>query len=76
EAAAVLRDFATGANRVGQHVTGANWRTAQQGGDFALPDVADLRQALAGEAALHDPGQVLHSARGIEVGHVFQLATK
>ncbi len=57
-------------------MTGANWGAAQQDGDFALPDVTDLRQAVAGEAAQHDPQQPLLSARGIEVGHVFQLGTR
>lgn len=70
-AAADLRNFATGAGERDWHVTGANW-----GAQFALPDVVDLRQARAGEASAHDPGQVLHSARGIEVGHVFQLGTR
>lgn len=70
-AAAELRDFATGANKTDQHVTGANWQT-----NFALPERADLRQAVAGEAAQHDPAQPLQSARGIEVGHVFQLGSK
>lgn len=71
EAAAEARDFTTGANEPDFHVVGANW-----GEHFALPEVVDVRQAVAGERCLHDPTQVLHSARGIEVGHVFQLGTK
>lgn len=71
EAAATSRDFATGANETDGHVTGANW-----GENYPLPDVMDLRQARAGEAAVHDASQPLHSARGIEVGHVFQLGTR
>lgn len=71
QAAATLRNFATGANETDYHVTGANWGT-----NFALPDVVDVRQAQAGERAAHDPGQPLQSARGIEVGHVFQLGTR
>lgn len=69
--ASKLRHFATGANETDHHVTGANWGT-----DFALPAVVDVRQAQAGERAVHDPAQVLQSARGIEMGHVFKLGTK
>ncbi|WP_412026589.1 proline--tRNA ligase [Deinococcus yunweiensis] len=69
--AAALRDFATGANETGWHVTGANW-----GVQFPLPEVVDVRQARTGDTSLHDPGQILQSARAIEVGHVFQLGTR
>ncbi|MDL2344689.1 proline--tRNA ligase [Deinococcus sp. MIMF12] len=71
EAVATLRNFTTGANETDWHVTGANWDET-----YPLPDVADLRQARAGEMAVHDASQLLHSARGIEVGHVFQLGTR
>lgn len=71
EAAAGLRNFTTGANQADWHVVGANW-----GEHFPLPEVADLRQAGAGEASTHDPAQPLLSARGIEVGHIFQLGTR
>ncbi|MXV20523.1 proline--tRNA ligase [Deinococcus xianganensis] len=70
-AGAALRDFTTGANDTDWHVTGANW-----GAQYALPEEVDVRQARAGEAALHDDTQILGSARGIEVGHVFQLGTR
>ncbi|GGN40319.1 proline--tRNA ligase [Deinococcus daejeonensis] len=70
-AGAALRDFTTGANEADWHVTGANW-----GAQYALPEEVDVRQARAGEAALHDDTQLLQSARGIEVGHVFQLDTR
>lgn len=70
-AAASMRNFATGANETDFHVVGANW-----GQQFTLPDVVDVRQAQAGEASMHDASQLLESARGIEVGHVFQLGTK
>lgn len=69
-AASELRNFATGANERDYHVVGANW-----GEHFPLPDVVDVRQAQAGEACLYDEAQILQSARGIEVGHVFQLGT-
>jgi prolyl-tRNA synthetase len=53
-------------------VVGANW-----GAEFALPaQVVDLRKAAAGDRATHDPSQRLQTARGIEIGHIFQLGTK
>jgi prolyl-tRNA synthetase len=67
-----LTNFVTGGNEAGYHVVGANWN--QQ---FPLPKlVADLRKAQAGDRAVHDPSQTLQTARGIEVGHIFQLGTK
>ncbi|PTA67815.1 proline--tRNA ligase [Deinococcus arcticus] len=75
-AGAALRDFATGAGETDWHVTGANWQTPGGEGQYPLPEVVDLRQARAGEAAAHDGTQPLHAARGIEVGHVFQLGTR
>lgn len=66
-----LTNFVTGANESGYHVLGANW-----GKNFALPDLVDLRKAQPGDAALHDANQTLQTARGIEIGHIFQLGTK
>jgi prolyl-tRNA synthetase len=67
-----LRDFVTGANETGYHVVGANW-----GEEFALGELqVDLRKAKIGDRSIHDPSQTLNSARGIEVGHIFQLGTK
>lgn len=67
-----LKNFATGANETGYHVIGANW-----GDQFVLPDrIVDVRTAKAGDRAVHDPTQMLQTARGIEVGHIFQLGTK
>jgi len=66
-----LKDFATGANESGYHVVGANWHT-----HFPLPQVVDIRKAKVGDRALHDASQTLQSARGIEVGHIFQLGNK
>ncbi|MCT7996842.1 proline--tRNA ligase [Laspinema olomoucense] len=67
-----LKNFVTGANETGYHVVGANW-----GEQFPLSDrIVDLRKSQAGDRAVHDPSQVLKSARGIEVGHIFQLGTK
>ena len=72
QTATALRDFATGSNESGFHAVGANW-----GKDFELPKlVVDVRKAIAGDRALHDPTQTLKTARGIEIGHIFQLGTK
>lgn len=70
--AAELKNFVTGANETNYHVLGANW-----GQEFNLPKlVVDIRKATVGDLAIHDPSQTLQTARGIEVGHIFQLGTK
>lgn len=67
-----LTNFVTGANESGYHVVGANW-----GKEFPLPSLAvDVRKAKKGDRAIHNPEQTLQTARGIEVGHIFQLGTK
>lgn len=67
-----LTGFVTGSNESGFHVVGANW-----GQEFTLPKITvDVRKAAAGDRAMHDPSQTLQSARGIEIGHIFQLGTK
>lgn len=67
-----LTNFVTGSNETGYHVVGANWNKT-----FPLPKlVVDIRKATKGDRATHDPAQTLESARGIEVGHIFQLGTK
>lgn len=67
-----LQNFVTGTNETGYHVIGANW-----GEQFPLPEqVVDIRKAEAGDRAVHDPSQILQTARGIEMGHIFQLGTK
>lgn len=66
-----LENFVTGANEADHHVMGANW-----GQEFSLPEQVDIRLAQAGDRAIHDSGVTLQSARGIEVGHIFQLGTK
>ena len=68
---AELHNFVTGANEADYHVVGANW-----GKEFPLPKVVNLDKAQAGDRAVHDPSQILQTARGIEVGHIFQLGTK
>ena len=67
-----LTNFVTGANESGYHVVGANW-----GKEFPLPEtVVGVRTAKKDDRAVHNPAQTLQSARGIEVGHIFQLGTK
>jgi prolyl-tRNA synthetase len=66
---AAMSDFCTGANEEGFHLTGVNW-----GRDLPEPEVADVRNVLAGEPSPDGKG-TLEIARGIEVGHVFQLRT-
>ena len=67
-----LQNFVTGADAASFHSVGANW-----GQEFKLPEhVVDIRKAQAGDRALHDPSQLLQTARGIEIGHIFQLGTK
>ncbi|KEF43229.1 MAG: prolyl-tRNA synthetase [Cyanobium sp. CACIAM 14] len=69
--AAELEAFVCGANREGEHLVGARW-----GELCPLPEVVDLRAAQPGDRCLHDPFQRLEAARGIEVGHIFQLGRK
>ena len=67
-----LKNFVTGSNESGYHVVGANWDK-----EFPLPaTVVGVRTAKKGDRAVHNPEQTLQSARGIEVGHIFQLGTK
>lgn len=67
-----LTNFVTGSNESGYHVVGANWNQ-----EFPLPaTVVGVRTAKKGDRAMHNPEQTLQTARGIEVGHIFQLGTK
>ena len=68
--AAVLADFACGANEKDHHFTNANW-----GRDCPEPLVADLRNVKDGDKSPDGKG-VLKILRGIEVGHIFQLGDK
>ena len=67
--AATMADFVCGANVEDCHHKGVNW-----GRDLPEPVIADLRNAVAGDPAPDGHG-ILSVARGIEVGHVFQLGT-
>jgi len=68
--AAVLADFVCGGNADGSHYSGANWDR-----DARVTRIADLRNVVEGDLSPDGRG-VLHIARGIEVGHVFQLGRK
>ncbi|HKT27577.1 proline--tRNA ligase [Dyella sp.] len=68
--AAVLADFVCGGNANDTHYTGANWDR-----DARITRVEDLRQVVAGDPSPDGHG-TLQIARGIEVGHVFQLGSK
>jgi prolyl-tRNA synthetase len=69
-AAAHLADFVCGANQDGKHLRGVNW-----GRDCAEPMTADIRNLEAGDPSPDRKG-VVRIARGIEVGHIFQLGDK
>ncbi|WP_256646197.1 proline--tRNA ligase [Thermomonas paludicola] len=67
---AAMADFVVGANKPGFHIAGVNW-----GRDLAEPEVADIRNVLAGDPS-PDGNGLLGLCRGIEVGHVFALGRK
>lgn len=67
---AAMSDFAAGANIDGKHHFGINWDR-----DVATPEVADIRNVVAGDPSPDGQGRLLIK-RGIEVGHIFQLGTK
>ena len=69
-AAAQVADFVCGANEDGKHLTGVNWER-----DLPLPDCTDLRNIVDGDPSPDGDG-TLNIARGVEVGHIFQLGKK
>jgi len=68
-AAAAMSDFVVGANEDDFHITGVNF-----GRDLPEPEVADIRDVVVGDPSPDGKG-TLEIAKGIEVGHVFQLGT-
>ncbi len=68
--AAALADFVCGGNQDGTHYRGANWDR-----DARVTRVADIRKVVEGDLSPDGAG-ILKIARGIEVGHVFQLGSK
>jgi prolyl-tRNA synthetase len=69
-AAAQASNFVCGANRRDAHLTGVNW-----GRDLPEPEVVDIRNVVPGDPSPSGKG-TLGIARGIEVGHIFQLGRK
>ncbi len=65
-----LADFVCGANEDGFHYQGVNWER-----DLPLPETVDLRLVVEGDPSPDGKGK-LTIARGIEVGHIFQLGDK
>lgn len=68
--AALLSDFVCGANVSHHHLQYVNWER-----DLPLPEVVDLRSVEPGDPSPDGKGH-LQFARGIEVGHIFQLGNK
>jgi prolyl-tRNA synthetase len=68
--AAALGNFICGANQRDQHLTNVNW-----GRDLQEPEAVDIRNVVAGDPSPSGKGN-LGIARGIEVGHIFQLGRK
>jgi prolyl-tRNA synthetase len=68
--ATVLADFICGANQDGKHYSGVNWDR-----DLPVPQIEDIRLVVNGDPSPDGQGEIT-LARGIEVGHIFQLGTK
>ena len=67
----LMSDFVCGANEDGKHFQGVNWER-----DLPIPEyVVDIRTVVEGDPSPDGNGQIT-LARGIEVGHIFQLGTK
>jgi prolyl-tRNA synthetase len=69
-ATAAMSDFVCGANEADMHLTGVNF-----GRDLPAPQTVDLRNVVDGDPA-PDGNGTLKIARGIEVGHIFQLGSQ
>lgn len=68
-ATAAMSDFVIGANEADMHYVGVNF-----GRDIDFPETVDLRNVVEGDPTPGGKG-TLKIARGIEVGHIFQLGT-
>lgn len=68
--AAALSNFSCGANQDDKHFINCNWHI-----DATWSETADLRNVEIGDPSPDGKGQLL-CARGIEVGHIFQLGKK
>lgn len=67
---AQMSDFVSGANETDYHYKGVNWDR-----DAQFNQVEDIRDAEVGDPSPDGEG-TLKVARGIEVGHIFQLGNK
>ncbi len=67
---AEMSDFGAGANIDDQHYFGINWER-----DVKPGEVADIRNVVEGDPSPDGDGAIT-IARGVEVGHIFQLGTK
>ncbi|ETD72399.1 prolyl-tRNA synthetase [Pelistega indica] len=65
-----MSDFVCGGNQENTHWVGVNW-----GRDLPEPMIEDIRNVVAGDPAVDEPG-TLAIEHGIEVGHVFFLGDK
>lgn len=65
-----MSDFVCGANQDDYHHTGVNWER-----DAEYHEALDIRDAEVGDPSPDGEG-TLQMARGIEVGHIFQLGNK
>ncbi len=68
--ALTMANFVCGANENGKHFTDCNWKR-----DLPIAQAADLRNVIDGDPSPDGKG-TLSIARGIEVGHIFQLGRK
>ena len=67
----LMSNFICGANQDGRHYKGVNWER-----DLPVPEsIEDLRTVVEGDPSPDGKGKIT-LARGIEVGHIFQLGTK
>jgi prolyl-tRNA synthetase len=69
-ATSLMSDFVCGANESDMHIKGVNF-----GRDIERPETVDIRNVVDGDPSPGGKG-TLKIARGIEVGHIFQLGTK
>jgi prolyl-tRNA synthetase len=69
-ATALMSDFVCGANEADLHLTGVSF-----GRDIERSETVDIRNVVAGDPSPGGKG-TLKIARGIEVGHIFQLGTQ
>ena len=69
-ATVAMHDFVCGANELDVHYKGANF-----GRDIDVTETFDIRNVVAGDPTPGGKG-TLSIARGIEVGHIFQLGDK